>query len=99
YHCSVQCLTSLLPSAAYGIKCYGCLDENCFSLKNVTCPSISDRCFTITTAGKVISKGCGSSSLCVGPGCCDTDMCNGAVDAGPGAFFLLLSTALITLFL
>ncbi|KAL0966056.1 hypothetical protein UPYG_G00290240 [Umbra pygmaea] len=88
----------VLFSAAYGLHCYTCTDHTCTKLRNITCPAISDRCFTIITRWKVTSKGCGSSDLCRGP-CCDTDLCNSAKHVGPSAILLLVSTAIITLVL
>ncbi|KAJ8011963.1 hypothetical protein DPEC_G00063780 [Dallia pectoralis] len=87
----------VLLSAAHGLKCYHCANKHCGAIEEQTCPAKSDRCFTITNSRQKIVKGC--SSLCAAPSCCETDLCNGATNAGPPAILLLVSTALVTLFL
>ena len=48
----------------------------------------------------VITKGCQISNLCVSPmSCCEGDLCNNAIPTGPSVILLLVSSAIITLFL
>uniref|UniRef100_A0A3B3Y698 UPAR/Ly6 domain-containing protein n=1 Tax=Poecilia mexicana TaxID=48701 RepID=A0A3B3Y698_9TELE len=47
----------------------------------------------------LITKSCMPSAGCISPiKCCDKDLCN-AVPTGPGVFLLLMSSALIMLFI
>uniref|UniRef100_A0A4W6C3H1 UPAR/Ly6 domain-containing protein n=1 Tax=Lates calcarifer TaxID=8187 RepID=A0A4W6C3H1_LATCA len=48
----------------------------------------------------VISKGCQTSVACVGAmDCCEGDLCNSAIPTGSSVILLLVSSAIITLFL
>uniref|UniRef100_A0AAX7STM8 UPAR/Ly6 domain-containing protein n=1 Tax=Astatotilapia calliptera TaxID=8154 RepID=A0AAX7STM8_ASTCA len=87
-------------SAACGLKCYGCAFSDPHSCSDVlTCPAGMDRCFSLTTSGTV-TKSCINSVLCVSPmSCCDGNLCNSAIPTGPSAMLLLVSSAIITIFL
>lgn len=48
----------------------------------------------------LITKGCQHSATCFPPiKCCEGDLCNGAVPTGPCVILLLLSSALMMLFI
>ena len=48
----------------------------------------------------LITKGCLNSDACVSPmSCCEGDLCNNAIPTGPSVILLLVSSAIITLFL
>ncbi|XP_037633076.1 lymphocyte antigen 6G-like [Sebastes umbrosus] len=88
-------------SAACALKCYSCKGETCTG--NVTCPinSVSplDRCASFEDDG-VITKSCMNSNACVDHiKCCSTDLCNSAVPTGSSVLLLLVSSAIITVFL
>ncbi|XP_063346763.1 lymphocyte antigen 6S-like [Pelmatolapia mariae] len=87
-------------SAACGLKCYVCAFSDPHSCTNVlTCPTGMDRCFSLTTSGTV-TKGCQFPDLCVSPmSCCEGNLCNSAIPTGPSVMFLLVSSAIITVFL
>ncbi|KAL7391481.1 hypothetical protein ABVT39_009937 [Epinephelus coioides] len=79
-----------------------------------TCPATSDRCFSLREDGYFrVTRGCQTSSACEGAMvCCMWDLCNGAmlfpprpslvsvsvIPTGPSVFFLLVSSAIITIF-
>ncbi|XP_037633072.1 lymphocyte antigen 6C2-like [Sebastes umbrosus] len=88
-------------SAACALKCYQCTGATC--TEKVTCLTVTlaplDRCASSEDDG-VITKSCMSSNLCVGPiKCCSTDLCNSAVPTGSSVLLLLVSSAIITVFL
>ncbi|KAF7200592.1 ly-6/neurotoxin-like protein 1 [Nothobranchius furzeri] len=84
-------------SAALGLRCYVCPGAKCNYIQ--TCPPFFDRCASAEVRGNVV-KSCFTNALCVSPvSCCDKDLCNGAGPTGPGVMLLLLSSALVTLFL
>ncbi|XP_054895635.1 lymphocyte antigen 6G-like [Poeciliopsis prolifica] len=87
-------------SAACGLRCYSCVSTASNSCTDIaTCPAQFDRCSSVEKDG-VVAKACMLSSLCISPiKCCETDLCNGAVPTGPGVILLLLSSALMTLFI
>uniref|UniRef100_A0A1A8MS59 Chromosome 2 SCAF15004, whole genome shotgun sequence, Uncharacterized protein n=1 Tax=Nothobranchius pienaari TaxID=704102 RepID=A0A1A8MS59_9TELE len=94
--CGVLVLLMTL-SAALGLRCYVCTGAKCNDIQ--TCPPVSDRCASAEVEGNV-TKSCLTNSLCISPvSCCDKDLCNGAGPTGPGVMLLLLSSALVTLFL
>nr|XP_046243850.1 three-finger toxin MALT0070C-like [Scatophagus argus] len=84
-------------STAYGLRCYACEDsQNC---QAVDCPANADRCSTLTLNG-ITTKGCFISTGCIGLiKCCEGDLCNGAITTGSSVLLLLLSSAIITVFL
>ncbi|XP_035515116.1 three-finger toxin MALT0070C-like [Morone saxatilis] len=84
-------------STAYGLKCYVCgADNNC---QQQTCPDISDSCSTTTVNGVTV-KNCGVLASCPSPmKCCKGDLCNSAIPTGSSVFLLMVSSAIITLFL
>ncbi|XP_074495482.1 lymphocyte antigen 6B-like [Sebastes fasciatus] len=88
-------------SAACALRCYQCQGATCTD--KVTCPNIPlaplDRCATTAVNG-VITKTCMNSNLCHDPiKCCSTDLCNSAVPTGSSVLLLLVSSAIITVFL
>ncbi|XP_033974381.1 CD59 glycoprotein-like [Trematomus bernacchii] len=85
-------------SAAYGLKCYRC-DPGVVCATVVTCASGFNRCFSAEYMG-LKGFGCIPSKLCVDPfKCCSQDLCNSAMPAGSSPLLLLLSSAIITIFL
>ncbi|XP_035999820.1 lymphocyte antigen 6G-like [Fundulus heteroclitus] len=96
-------------SAACGLKCYLCaLADPKSCTGTATCPASFDRCFSQQPEGtNLVTKGCMPSQLCIASiTCCEGDLCNsgvptadGAVPTGPGVILLLISSALITLFI
>ncbi|XP_051279519.1 lymphocyte antigen 6D-like [Dicentrarchus labrax] len=85
-------------STACGLKCYVCTSgsESC---QPQTCLSMMDSCSTTTMKGVTI-KSCMMSNACIGPiKCCKEDLCNSAIPTGSSVFLLMVSTAIITLFL
>ncbi|XP_039906475.1 ly-6/neurotoxin-like protein 1 isoform X1 [Simochromis diagramma] len=90
----------LILSTACGLKCYVCALSDPHSCTNaLTCPAGMDRCFSLTTSGTV-TKSCIYSVSCVSPmSCCEGNLCNSAIPTGPSAMLLLVSSAIITIFL
>nr|XP_020484065.1 lymphocyte antigen 6G-like [Labrus bergylta] len=88
-------------STACGLRCYTCTaadPRSCTDTKS--CAVIFDRCFSLPIGTDVITKGCQNSLVCVGSmSCCEGDLCNSAVPTGSSVLLLLVSSALITLFL
>uniref|UniRef100_A0A8C9ZCB5 UPAR/Ly6 domain-containing protein n=1 Tax=Sander lucioperca TaxID=283035 RepID=A0A8C9ZCB5_SANLU len=80
---------------ACGLRCYTCTatdPKSCTDTKS--CPVIFNRCYTMVT------KGCQTSLACVGAiACCEGNLCNSVMPTGPCAILLLVSSAIITLFL
>ncbi|XP_056888150.1 three-finger toxin MALT0070C-like [Takifugu flavidus] len=84
-------------SVASGIKCYVCSTRN--DCQKVDCPAGSDRCASTMVNGVPI-KNCFASSGCRDPiKCCEGDLCNGAIPTGSSILLLLLSSAIMTVFL
>ncbi|XP_074525518.1 lymphocyte antigen 6G-like [Halichoeres trimaculatus] len=89
-------------SAAYGLRCYTCTAADPKSCTGTsTCAAIFDRCYTLeVNALTVVTKGCQNSAACIGAfSCCEGDLCNSAVPTGPGVLLLLVSSAIVALFL
>ncbi|XP_040898434.1 lymphocyte antigen 6G-like [Toxotes jaculatrix] len=89
-------------STACGLRCYTCTasdPKSCTDTK--ACPVIFNRCFSLRVDGyNMVTKGCQSSIACGGAiACCEGDLCNNAISAGPSVILLLASSAIITLFL
>ncbi|XP_035515115.1 uncharacterized protein LOC118326255 isoform X2 [Morone saxatilis] len=85
-------------STACGLKCYigGGADNKLYEPK--TCYN-GERCTTVVSNGATV-KDCMLSSSCHGPiKCCEEDLCNSAIPTGSSVFLLLVSSAIITLFL
>ncbi|XP_029986323.1 CD59 glycoprotein-like [Sphaeramia orbicularis] len=87
-------------STAYGLRCYVCTPADPTPCTRVsTCLELLDRCFTLDVGGH-ITKGCQSRLTCAAPfSCCQGDLCNGALPVGPSVLLLLLSSAIVCLFL
>ncbi|CAI5649842.1 unnamed protein product [Oreochromis niloticus] len=86
-------------SAACGLQCYVCALSDPHSCTVLTCPAGMDRCFSLTTSDTV-TKSCQFPSLCVSPmSCCEGNLCNSAIPTGRSAMLLLVSSAIITIFL
>uniref|UniRef100_A0A3Q3NJC4 UPAR/Ly6 domain-containing protein n=1 Tax=Labrus bergylta TaxID=56723 RepID=A0A3Q3NJC4_9LABR len=88
-------------STACGLRCYTCITvdpRSCTDTKS--CGPGFDRCFSLKFNG-VTTKDCLNSLGCaVGVmSCCEGDLCNSAVPTGSSVLLLLVSSALITLFL
>ncbi|XP_074495486.1 lymphocyte antigen 6B-like isoform X3 [Sebastes fasciatus] len=87
-------------SAACALRCYSCTGATCTD--KITCPInpliLLDRCATVEANG--VNKTCMNSNLCHDPvKCCSTDLCNSAVPTGSSVLLLLVSSAIITVFL
>uniref|UniRef100_A0A3Q1J6S8 UPAR/Ly6 domain-containing protein n=1 Tax=Anabas testudineus TaxID=64144 RepID=A0A3Q1J6S8_ANATE len=82
-----------------GITCYQCLAAKAEACKETTtCSSPLNRCFSLSLG--LFTKGCQTSYACIpGAGCCEGDLCNSAITTGPSVILLLVSSAIITLFL
>ncbi|KAK2837822.1 hypothetical protein Q5P01_015034 [Channa striata] len=92
----------LTLSTACGLRCYTCTatdPKSCTDTKS--CTVIFNRCFSLKVDGyNIVTKGCQSSALCGGAmACCEGDLCNGAITNGSSVILLLISSAIITLFL
>ncbi|XP_018552741.2 uncharacterized protein LOC108897514 isoform X1 [Lates calcarifer] len=87
-------------STVCGLRCYTCDPTNTKSCTDISdCPPLMDHCFSANMNG-IIRKGCMNSALCVNPmSCCDEDLCNSASPTGTSVILLLVSSAIITLFL
>ncbi|XP_040010417.1 lymphocyte antigen 6G-like [Xiphias gladius] len=90
----------MILSTACGLKCYSCVKADPTTCTRIsTCPEPLDRCFSLNVTG-YIAKGCRKSINCVRPvSCCEEDLCNSAIPTGPSVVLLLVSSAIITLFL
>uniref|UniRef100_A0A668SKC7 UPAR/Ly6 domain-containing protein n=1 Tax=Oreochromis aureus TaxID=47969 RepID=A0A668SKC7_OREAU len=90
-------------SAACGLQCYVCGLSDPHSCTDVlTCPAGMDRCFSLTTNEEVYLYYCYYCTLilCVSPmSCCEGNLCNNAIPTGPSVMLLLVSSAIITIFL
>uniref|UniRef100_A0A3P8PKU9 UPAR/Ly6 domain-containing protein n=1 Tax=Astatotilapia calliptera TaxID=8154 RepID=A0A3P8PKU9_ASTCA len=92
-----------------GLRCYTCTaadPKSCIDTK--ACAFAFDRCFSLKVVGEmlshitnlnVVTKGCQTSALCVGPvSCCEGNLCNSAIPIGPSAILLLVSSAILNFF-
>ncbi|MEQ2293977.1 hypothetical protein AMECASPLE_039124 [Ameca splendens] len=88
-------------SAACGLRCYSCTAADPKSCTHTeACSAVFNRCYSVKIEGIAVNKGCLASQACIPPiTCCESDLCNSAVPTGPGVIVLLLSSALITLFI
>ncbi|MED6250250.1 hypothetical protein ATANTOWER_027738 [Ataeniobius toweri] len=88
-------------SAACGLRCYKCSAADPKSCTDTeACSVLFNQCYSLKLAVNVVNKGCLASLLCIPPmTCCEGDLCNGAIPTSPGVIVLLLSSALITLFI
>ncbi|XP_065805495.1 lymphocyte antigen 6G-like [Labrus bergylta] len=89
-------------STACGLRCYTCIaadPRSCTDTKS--CAVIFDRCFSLPIGTDVTTKDCINSLVCAAGvmSCCEGDLCNSAVPTGSSVLLLLVSSALITLFL
>ncbi|KAM9743687.1 uncharacterized protein ACNS7B_011112 [Menidia menidia] len=92
----------LTLSAASGLKCFTCISaqpESCTDIE--VCPAPFDRCYSSKVWGfDTVSKGCDSSLGCLfNWNCCEGDLCNSSLQISPSLILLLLSSAILTLFL
>uniref|UniRef100_A0A4W6CDV2 UPAR/Ly6 domain-containing protein n=1 Tax=Lates calcarifer TaxID=8187 RepID=A0A4W6CDV2_LATCA len=91
--------------AGYGLKCFTCWGDNPGTCNQIwNCPASYDRCATTIVAENMISKHCMRSDMCnnvdsLGIRCCAEDLCNGAKHSGVFVPVLLVSLAIITLFI
>ncbi|XP_018553086.1 CD59 glycoprotein [Lates calcarifer] len=94
-------------STAYGLRCYTCTATTPKSCTlDYNCPAHLNRCSSLNENG-LITKGCQNSNACVKPlTCCEGDLCNSATPAdssfiptGPSVILLLVSSAIIPLFI
>ncbi|XP_067431790.1 lymphocyte antigen 6S-like [Thunnus thynnus] len=96
----------LTLSTACGLKCYTCADTDPKSCtKVITCSQLKplhlhgSECFG-NPPNNLTTKSCHNSDACVSPiSCCEGDLCNNAIPTGPSVILLLVSSAIITLFL
>ncbi|XP_043965122.1 lymphocyte antigen 6G-like [Gambusia affinis] len=91
-------------SVALGLRCYRCIKSDPkFCTGTTDCSGIFNRCFSLKVEvlnTALVTKGCQYSGACVDPtSCCEGNLCNGAVPTGPGVILLLLSSALMMLFI
>ncbi|XP_049435270.1 lymphocyte antigen 6G-like isoform X1 [Epinephelus fuscoguttatus] len=89
-------------STACGLRCYTCTATDPHSCTDTkSCPVIFNRCFSLRIDGyNMVTKGCQTSIACVGAmACCEGNLCNSAIPTGPSVILLLVSSAIITLFL
>ncbi|KAG8011800.1 hypothetical protein GBF38_004150 [Nibea albiflora] len=88
----------LCPCIACGLKCYEC-DQSKSCTRTEECSPAMNRCGSVELNG-LMKKGCVSSSQCGDyMKCCEGDLCNGAITTGSSVLLLLVSSAIITLFL
>ncbi|KAL3975612.1 RNA-binding protein 16 [Sarotherodon galilaeus] len=95
YGALILCVTL---SAACGLKCYTCAAADPKSCTYTTsCAFIFNRCFSGRVDGfNPVLKGCLNSALCSGSiSCCEGDLCNSTIPAGPSAILLLVSSAIL----
>ncbi|KAI3372702.1 hypothetical protein L3Q82_023165 [Scortum barcoo] len=87
-------------SAALGLKCYQCTGSKTRSCPDsTTCSASEDHCATVKV-NNLYNKGCLNNALCVqGVDCCKGDLCNGAIPTGSSVLLLLVSSAIMTVFL
>lgn len=95
-------LLFLAVSTAGGLRCYTCTaadPKSCTDTKS--CPVIFNRCFSLRVDGyNMVTKGCQTSIACHGAmKCCEGSLCNSAIPTGSNVILLLVSSAVITLFL
>ncbi|KAI3372705.1 hypothetical protein L3Q82_023168, partial [Scortum barcoo] len=86
---------------ALGLRCYSCENSQTRSCPDpVTCSASEDRCATVKL-NNLYNKGCLSNALCgvQGADCCKGDLCNGAIPTGSSVLLLLVSSAIMTVFL
>ncbi|XP_041856061.1 lymphocyte antigen 6G-like [Melanotaenia boesemani] len=90
----------LTVSIATGLRCYSCISSRPESCTNaINCASPFNKCYSVKV-GDLVNLGCGHTSMCVSPyKCCSGDLCNSAFPAGPSVMLLLVSSAILTLFL
>uniref|UniRef100_A0A3Q3WHT6 UPAR/Ly6 domain-containing protein n=1 Tax=Mola mola TaxID=94237 RepID=A0A3Q3WHT6_MOLML len=90
----------LLPPLLYitlscGLRCYTCTatdPKSCTDTKS--CPVIFNRCYNMVT------KGCQTSLACIeAMACCKGSLCNSAKPTVCSVLLLLVSSAIVTLFL
>ncbi|XP_078141487.1 lymphocyte antigen 6S-like [Centroberyx gerrardi] len=100
--CGALAVLFLTLSTACGLRCYTCTaaePRSCTDTKS--CSVLFNRCFSLKVEGyDMVTKGCQTSIVCAGAmSCCEGNLCNTAVHIGPSFILLLVSSAIITLFL
>ncbi|KAM7391367.1 hypothetical protein PAMP_022063 [Pampus punctatissimus] len=90
----------LTLATACGLKCYNCGPNDPKSCQTVvSCPAELDRCSSVEMNGMML-RSCILKAACVDPiSCCDKDLCNNAIPTGPSIILMLVSSAIITIFL
>ncbi|XP_040898897.1 lymphocyte antigen 6G-like [Toxotes jaculatrix] len=90
----------MILSTACGLQCYSCAKAHpkaCTEI--ITCPESMKSCVSAIVNGYA-TKYCMQSEHCEKPlACCEQDLCNSAIPAGPSVILLLTSSAIIILFL
>ncbi|KAI3372703.1 hypothetical protein L3Q82_023166 [Scortum barcoo] len=107
-----MCDNILYFSIELGLRCYSCVNSITPSCPNsITCSDREDRCATVKVniavaevftlcLADLYNKGCLNNALCgQGADCCRGDLCNGAIPTGSSVLVLLVSPAIITVFL
>ncbi|KAM9743120.1 uncharacterized protein ACNS7B_010733 [Menidia menidia] len=89
----------LTLSAASGLRCFKCaLAQSKSCTDTEACSILSDRCYSVDLG--VVTKGCTNSNACLETmNCCEGDLCNSSLQISPSLILLLLSSAILTLFL
>ncbi|RVE68009.1 hypothetical protein OJAV_G00087370 [Oryzias javanicus] len=92
----------LTLSAACGLRCYTCTaaePKSCTDTK--ACSVVFNRCFLLRVEGyDMVTKGCQSSAFCVGAmSCCEGDLCNSSAQLGSSFLLIMLTSAILQLFL
>uniref|UniRef100_A0A4W6CA19 UPAR/Ly6 domain-containing protein n=1 Tax=Lates calcarifer TaxID=8187 RepID=A0A4W6CA19_LATCA len=80
--------------------CYTCVTKDPKTCTKISpCAAFADSCVKRSLLGVTI-KGCYYNNSCKEGGhYCETDLCNSAMPTGPSVILLLISSAIITLFL
>ncbi|RVE68008.1 hypothetical protein OJAV_G00087360 [Oryzias javanicus] len=92
----------LTLSAASGLRCYSCTAVESKSCTDTTaCPALFSHCYSLKLEGvDIVTKGCQTSALCVGPvSCCEGDLCNSSARPGSSFLLMILTPAIFVLFL
>ncbi|XP_037830462.1 prostate stem cell antigen-like [Kryptolebias marmoratus] len=88
-------------SAACSLRCYSCTATEAKSCTDTkSCAVIFNKCYTLKVEGlNMVTKGCLNSLACLDRfSCCEGDLCNSGVSAGPSVLLVLLSSAFFTVY-